>query len=174
MNRNKRKQNNEGNIKIEILVLLALIIIFYNKDSEIMNFTILAKMLIYCAVVAIYFLVDFVFLKRKGDVIDNVVRGSCVFFVLMYFFSIYIVENSKSNKSAYMEANIESYMGGRSNLIFFKFKGKEYSMKFFNKEGISREDMVNKYNIMVEYRPSVLNTFVIVESTLKRKEKLSQ
>ena len=170
MNNIRKQKNSYENFKIEVFILLCLIIFYYKIDSEIMNFSIYKKLFLYVVVLITYFLSDIFLIKSGKEFIDNIVRGSNIYILILFVISFLIILNSNKNKSNFYKTDIIQYIGGRTNKIYFNFKNEEYSVKFRNNERLSKPQIESDYNIVIEHKPSIFDTYVIVDVKLEENE----
>ena len=94
MNNIRKQKNSYENFKIEVFILLGLIIFYYKIDSEIMNFSIYKKLFLYVVVLITYFLSDIFLIKSGKEFIDNIVRGSNIYILILSVISFLIILNS--------------------------------------------------------------------------------
>lgn len=92
------------------------------------------------------------------------------YILILSVISFLIILNSNKNKSNFYKTDIIQYIGGRTNKIYFNFKNEEYSVKFRNNERLSKPQIESDYNIVIEHKPSIFDTYVIVDVKLEENE----
>ncbi|MCC9065945.1 hypothetical protein [Flavobacterium piscisymbiosum] len=114
-------------------------------------------------------------IKIKKSILDY-------FFVIITvsFFSIYMALILKIPINEYIiyksqseilvkKCKISNYISGRSDRLLFYFDDKVYSVGFQNSSHLERKKIIANFLLRVEYKKSILNTYVVQEYGLIKK-----
>ncbi|STO11029.1 Uncharacterised protein [Flavobacterium hibernum] len=117
--------------------------------------------------------------KKKQKVYDKVdlfidLLG-CLILAFFIFITIKVAINfyleCKANDSPTQEIKlpIENYISGRSDLVYYHFEDKGYSLGYSNPDHLSRKNIIEHYILNIKYSKSVLDMYVIKEYNIEIK-----
>lgn len=117
--------------------------------------------------------------KKKQKVYDKVdlfidLLG-CLVFAFFIFITIKVAINfyleSKANDLPTQEIKlpIDNYISGRSDLVYYHFENKAYSLGYSNPDHLKRKEIIEHYVLNIKYSKSVLDMYVIKEYSIEIK-----
>lgn len=117
--------------------------------------------------------------KKKQKVYDKVdlfidLLG-CLIFAFFIFITIKVAINfyleSKANDLPTQEIKlpIDNYISGRSDLVYYHFENKGYSLGYSNPDHLKRKEIIEHYVLNIKYSKSVLDMYVIKEYSIEIK-----
>lgn len=157
-------------------LLLIGIVLYLRENQLILN----SPKYIFWVLFSISFIILFVLeirdkIKIKKNILDY-------FFVIITvsFFSIYMalilkipineyIIYKNQNEILVKKCKISNYISGRSDRLLFYFDDKVYSVGFQNSNHLERKKIMANFLLRVEYKKSILNTYVVQEYELIKK-----
>lgn len=148
--------------KINYLFILSILLLFLSNNSLILNFpTFLNTLLIiffYICIFSVSYLKNKK-IKKNNTFLESSVLTLFIYIVFRIIINFWIVEVSKSSKIETTILPIENFIAGRSNLVFFYFKDKRYSLRYNNH--LSKDELINHHKIKIYYSKSLIDTYVV-------------
>lgn len=148
--------------------MVFLLILFLREDRMILNFSTPWNILLFIVVLVFVLGFSYCYSFRNKikynfitDLLGSLVLSFFMFIILKMSVNFWIEERSKNKIIEKEVLFIDNFISGRSNLIYFYFKDKRYSLKYNNSYHLDREELINDYNIEIYYSKSILDTYVI-------------
>lgn len=137
------------------------VMFFIKKDALILNSSLYINIIIYLLALVISILI---FIFRKIEIIDKAISsfiGSIILFMGIKIILIFSIQKMAKEEILIAKCPINNYISGRLGRIQFIFKGEKHSIGYSNKKEIDRIDLINNYEIILLYKISILDTYVI-------------
>lgn len=153
------------------LVMAFLLVVFLREDRLILNVPLFLNVslffLSFCLL--LFCLYRFNLQKSKKEKKSNLITDllGCVilsFFVFILFklaVNFYIEKSVKELSVKEIKLPIDNFISGRTDLVYFYFKDKTYSLRYNNTNNLSKKELIDNYVINIKYGESVFNTYVI-------------
>lgn len=131
-----------------------------------MNFPFYVNILLYTCILTILIGYFYFFNRKKKEynfiteILNSLVLALSLFFIIRLVAIFYIKEVADKD-IIIARYPISNFISGRFNSVYFYFQNKRYSLGYRNSQQLLREDIINNYEIEIQYSHSVLNTYVI-------------
>ncbi|MFH6999631.1 hypothetical protein ACHRVZ_17035 [Flavobacterium sp. FlaQc-57] len=99
----------------------------------------------------------------------------CLIFAFFIFITIKVAVNfyleSTANDLPTQEIKlpIDNYISGRSDLLYYHFEDKGYSLGYSNPDHLTRKEIIEHYVLNIKYSKSILDMYVIKEYNIEIK-----
>ncbi|RUT67826.1 hypothetical protein D0817_24340 [Flavobacterium cupreum] len=103
--------------------------------------------------------------KKKSntiiDLIGSLILAFFIFIILKLAINYYTVKSAEGLATEETKVPIDNYVSGRTDLLYFYFKDKRYSVRYNNRSHLSRKEIIGNYTLHIVYSKSVFDTYVI-------------
>lgn len=159
--------------------MACLLAIFLREDKMILNMPVIISFVL----LFIPFLILFCYSYSKdnkseefiiiGNLFNSSIMSFFIFIVLKMGVNFYVKKYSETQDMTTTTIPISNFISGRLDLIYFNFKEEEYSLRYTNSKHLKRNEIINNYNLKLEYSKSIFGTYVIknyyiVDKSLKK------
>ena len=154
------------NKKIAYIIGAILLGFYVKEDDKILNFPFYVNILLYTCILTILIGYFYFFNRKKKEYnfitenLNSLVLALSLFFIIRLVAIFYIKEVADKD-IIIARYPISNFISGRFNSVYFYFQNKRYSLGYRNSQQLLREDIINNYEIEIQYSHSVLNTYVI-------------
>lgn len=162
--------------KISYLIILFFIILYLRQENIIINFPNYLDYLIFLIVFISFYMLDSRLTAIKENDFVFKLFNIVVLIIFGFFFTAILkvpintlIINSAYGKHKEENCKIDNFISGRFQKLYFEFNGKNESIPFKNEDHLSRENIIENYQIKINYRNSILGTQVIKNTELVRK-----
>lgn len=170
-------------------VMAFVLIIFQRGYRLILNFPFVLNISLFllCFLIMLVFLYQYnqkekdknTLTKKNHKVYDKVdlfidLLG-CLIFAFFIFITIKVAVNfyleSTANDLPTQEIKlpIDNYISGRSDLLYYHFEDKGYSLGYSNPDHLTRKEIIEHYILNIKYSKSILDMYVIKEYNIETK-----
>ncbi|MDX6188092.1 hypothetical protein SGQ83_01925 [Flavobacterium sp. Fl-318] len=160
-----------------IYFLLALGIVLYLKDNQlILN----PPKYIFWILFSMSFLILFVLEIKSEAKSKKTILDYFLVVITVGFFSILLAVILKIPINQYIiyktdneifteKCEVSNYISGRTDRLLFYFNKNKYSIGFQNSNHLKREDIIDNYLLKINYKKSILDTYVVEDYVLIKK-----
>ena len=164
-----------------IFILMAiLLVLFLKEDRIILNVTLILNICVFLLSLFIIFIFQYKYnsvkKKKKKKNNNNIINITGIFILSFFIFIIlklsinfFIIKNSEKMLNEEIKLPIENFISGRTDLIYFNFNDKRYSLRYNNTDNLSREEIVNKHILHIIYSKSFFEIYVIKKYNIEFK-----
>lgn len=152
------------------IIMALLLVLFLREDRMILNVPLLLNILVF----VFSFFIILIFLYRynsvqKGkkknnmiiDLLGGLILSFFVFIVIKLAINFYIVKSAEGTATEEIKLPIENFVSGRTDLVYFYFKDKRYSLRYSNTGRLSRKQIMDECTLHIVYSKSFCDTYVI-------------
>lgn len=169
--------------RINYFILAGLIIISWRQSDTILNYPNYLKYFFYILAFGILLLGDLkknrientkMKKKKENYFLSKILKiGIIAFFSIIFGFIIqiplnFIIKLSSKGTILVKSCEISNYVSGRNDIVYFVFNDKKESYHY-SINGIKRNDIINNHLLRVEYKESILGTYIVEDINLIQK-----
>ena len=157
-----------------------LLVLFLREDRMILNVPLLLNIVVFFLSLSVLL----VFLYRYNaagrgkekknsntiiDLLGCLILSFFLFIILKLAINYYIVKIADKTVTEEVRLPIDNYVSGRTDLLYFYFKKKRYSLRYNNNSHLSRKEIIEQYALHVIYSKSFCDIYVINAYNIKVK-----
>ncbi|MCK8141815.1 hypothetical protein MW871_07895 [Flavobacterium sp. I-SCBP12n] len=162
-----------------IFILMAiLLVLFLKEDKIILNVPLILNICVF--VISLLIILIFQYKhnsvkkkKKNNNTIINIVGvfilSFFIFIILKLSINFCIIKSSEKMVNEEIKLPIDNFISGRTDLIYFNFNDKRYSLRYNNTDNLSREEIVNKHILHIIYSKSFFEIYVIKKYNIEFK-----
>lgn len=162
------------------IIMALLLVLFLKEDRMILN----VPLLLNVSVFLLSFGIILIFLysynsARKGktkkkrniiiDLLGNLILAFFIFIILKLGMNYYIAKSAEKTAMKEIKVPIDNFVSGRTDLLYFYFKDKRYSVSYNNASYLSRKEIIEEHQLHIMYSKSIFDTYVIKKYSIEIK-----
>lgn len=151
------------NHKYFYILIALLLAFFWKEESLILNIPFHINSIL-CILSLCFSIIYFYFDREEkiGRLITSIVISFILFIILKTAF-IFFVKHNTYDHIQVGKFPIDNFISGRTNMLYFRFKNKRYSIRYKNPNDITRENLMRDYELHLFYEKSFGEIYVIKE-----------
>ncbi|TCN50335.1 hypothetical protein [Flavobacterium circumlabens] len=162
------------------IIMALLLMLFLKEDRMILN----VPLTLNVSVFLLSFGIVLIFLYRynsaeKGkaknksntiiDMLGILILAFFIFILLKLAINYYTVKSAEEIATEETKVPIDNFVSGRTDLLYFYFKDKRYSVRYNNTSHLSKKEIIDNYTLHIVYSKSIFDTYVIKKYSIEVK-----
>lgn len=155
-----------------------LLVLFLKEDRMILN----VPLTLNVSVFVLSFGIVLIFLYRYNsngkaknknnniiDLLGILILAFFIFILLKLAINYYTVKSAEEIVTEETKVPIDNFVSGRTDLLYFYFKDKRYSVRYNNTSHLSKKEIIDNYTLHIVYSKSIFDTYVIKKYSIEVK-----